>query len=154
MHVWAGCVHGSVRAGDVYFFAGAWELEYLEEAIAEKLKNPLAVAQLMDRIRSFIGREKVSIWQTGGALKKKVFSNDLHGWPDFSILNAHSTNSIHHLRLCNAVLIRSGCRPPGTHPHPALNKVLWHWEASSTPLYTLMSSSWCKARVNANPTCL
>ncbi len=50
-----------MRAGDVYFFAGAWELEYLEEAIAEKLKNPLAVAQLMDRIRSFIGREKVSI---------------------------------------------------------------------------------------------
>lgn len=61
MHVWAGFIHGSVRAGDVYFFAGAWEWEYLEEAIAEKLKNPLAVAQLMDRIRSFIGREKVSV---------------------------------------------------------------------------------------------
>ncbi|XP_016148346.1 rho-related BTB domain-containing protein 3 [Sinocyclocheilus grahami] len=38
----------------------AWEWEYLEEAIAEKLKNPLAVAQLIDRIRSFVGREKRS----------------------------------------------------------------------------------------------
>ncbi|KTF82223.1 hypothetical protein cypCar_00038711 [Cyprinus carpio] len=47
---------------------GAWEWEYLEEAIAEKLKNPLAVAQLIDRIRSFVGREKVSVRQTGGAL--------------------------------------------------------------------------------------
>lgn len=43
----------------VCFHTGAWEWEFLEEALAEKLKNPLAVAQLMDRIRSFVGREKV-----------------------------------------------------------------------------------------------
>lgn len=48
----------------LFAFAGAWEWEYLEEAIAEKLKNPLAVAQLMDRIRSFVGREKVSLSKT------------------------------------------------------------------------------------------
>ncbi|XP_067232811.1 rho-related BTB domain-containing protein 3 isoform X1 [Chanodichthys erythropterus] len=42
----------------MFLYRGAWEWEYLEEAIAEKLKNPLAVAQLMDRIRSFVGREK------------------------------------------------------------------------------------------------
>lgn len=45
----------------VCFHTGAWEWEYLEEALTEKLKNPLAVAQLMDRIRSFVGREKVAI---------------------------------------------------------------------------------------------
>ena len=39
---------------------GAWEWEHLQEAVAEKLKNSLAVAQLMDRIRSFLGRDKVS----------------------------------------------------------------------------------------------
>lgn len=44
----------------VCFLSGAWEWEFLEEALAEKLKNPLAVAQLMDRIRSFVGREKVT----------------------------------------------------------------------------------------------
>lgn len=44
----------------VCFSSGAWEWEFLEEALAEKLKNPLAVAQLMERIRSFIGREKVT----------------------------------------------------------------------------------------------
>ncbi|ROL47410.1 Rho-related BTB domain-containing protein 3 [Anabarilius grahami] len=44
----------------MFLYRGAWEWEYLEEAIAEKLKNPLAVAQLMDRIRSFVGREKRS----------------------------------------------------------------------------------------------
>lgn len=43
----------------VCFHTGAWEWEFLEEALAEKLKNPLAVTQLMDRIRSFVGREKV-----------------------------------------------------------------------------------------------
>ncbi|XP_062313510.1 rho-related BTB domain-containing protein 3 isoform X1 [Osmerus eperlanus] len=37
---------------------GAWEWEHLQEAVAEKLKNSLAVAQLMDRIRSFLGRDK------------------------------------------------------------------------------------------------
>uniref|UniRef100_A0A8C1BBQ6 Rho related BTB domain containing 3 n=1 Tax=Cyprinus carpio carpio TaxID=630221 RepID=A0A8C1BBQ6_CYPCA len=42
----------------MFLYRGAWEWEYLEEAIAEKLKNPLAMAQLMDRIRSFVGREK------------------------------------------------------------------------------------------------
>uniref|UniRef100_A0A8C1ASM3 Rho related BTB domain containing 3 n=1 Tax=Cyprinus carpio carpio TaxID=630221 RepID=A0A8C1ASM3_CYPCA len=52
----------------MFLYRGAWEWEYLEEAIAEKLKNPLAVAQLIDRIRSFVGREKVSVRQTGGAL--------------------------------------------------------------------------------------
>lgn len=44
----------------VWFHTGAWEWEFLEEALAEKLKNPLAVAQLLDRIRSFVGREKVT----------------------------------------------------------------------------------------------
>uniref|UniRef100_A0AAR2LX74 BTB domain-containing protein n=1 Tax=Pygocentrus nattereri TaxID=42514 RepID=A0AAR2LX74_PYGNA len=34
----------------MFLYRGAWEWEYLEEAIAEKLKNPLAVAQLMERI--------------------------------------------------------------------------------------------------------
>uniref|UniRef100_A0A8C2AYV0 BTB domain-containing protein n=1 Tax=Cyprinus carpio TaxID=7962 RepID=A0A8C2AYV0_CYPCA len=52
----------------MFLYRGAWEWEYLEEAIAEKLKNPLAVAQLIDRIRSFVGREKVSVRQTRGAL--------------------------------------------------------------------------------------
>ncbi|XP_056587282.1 rho-related BTB domain-containing protein 3 isoform X1 [Triplophysa dalaica] len=42
----------------MFLYRGAWEWEYLEEAFAEKLKNPLAVAQLMDRVRSFVGREK------------------------------------------------------------------------------------------------
>ncbi|TRY95109.1 hypothetical protein DNTS_003837 [Danionella cerebrum] len=42
----------------MFLYRGAWEWEYLEEAFAEKLKNPMAVAQLMDRIRSFVGREK------------------------------------------------------------------------------------------------
>ena len=41
--------------------AGAWEWEYLEEAVAEKLKSPLAVAQLMERVRSFLGKEKVAV---------------------------------------------------------------------------------------------
>ncbi|XP_016426665.1 rho-related BTB domain-containing protein 3-like [Sinocyclocheilus rhinocerous] len=45
----------------MFLYRGAWEWEYLEEAIAEKLKNPLAVAQLMDRIRSFVGREKCCV---------------------------------------------------------------------------------------------
>lgn len=40
-------------------FAGAWEWEHLQEALEEKLKNSLAVAQLMDCIRSLIGRERV-----------------------------------------------------------------------------------------------
>lgn len=52
----------------VCFHIGAWEWEFLEEALAEKLKNPLAVAQLMDRIRSFVGREKV----TGVDLLKQI----------------------------------------------------------------------------------
>ncbi|KAA0719851.1 Rho-related BTB domain-containing protein 3 [Triplophysa tibetana] len=46
----------------MFLYRGAWEWEYLEEAFAEKLKNPLAVAQLMDRIRSFVGREKEMTW--------------------------------------------------------------------------------------------
>ncbi|XP_064823852.1 rho-related BTB domain-containing protein 3-like isoform X3 [Oncorhynchus masou masou] len=37
---------------------GAWEWEHLQEAMGEKLNNSLAVAQLMDRIRSFLGRDK------------------------------------------------------------------------------------------------
>nr|XP_029539402.1 rho-related BTB domain-containing protein 3-like isoform X1 [Oncorhynchus nerka]XP_029539411.1 rho-related BTB domain-containing protein 3-like isoform X1 [Oncorhynchus nerka] len=36
----------------------AWEWEHLQEAMGEKLNNSLAVAQLMDRIRSFLGRDK------------------------------------------------------------------------------------------------
>lgn len=40
-------------------FVGAWEWEHLQEALEEKLKNSLAVAQLMERIRSLIGRERV-----------------------------------------------------------------------------------------------
>lgn len=40
-------------------FVGAWEWEHLQEALEEKLKNSLAVAQLMDRIRSLIGRDRV-----------------------------------------------------------------------------------------------
>lgn len=40
-------------------FAGAWEWEHLQEALEEKLKNSLAVAQLMERIRSLIGKERV-----------------------------------------------------------------------------------------------
>lgn len=40
-------------------FAGAWEWEHLQEALEEKLKNSLAVSQLMDCIRSLIGRERV-----------------------------------------------------------------------------------------------
>ena len=39
---------------------GAWEWEHLQEAMGEKLNNSLAVAQLMDRIRSFLGRDKVT----------------------------------------------------------------------------------------------
>lgn len=39
---------------------GAWEWEHLQEAVGEKLKNSLAVAQLMDRVRSFLGRDKVT----------------------------------------------------------------------------------------------
>lgn len=40
-------------------FAGAWEWEHLQEALEEKLKSTLAVAQLMERIRSLIGRDRV-----------------------------------------------------------------------------------------------
>lgn len=40
-------------------FVGAWEWEHLQEALEEKLKNSLAVAQLMERIRSLIGRDRV-----------------------------------------------------------------------------------------------
>lgn len=40
-------------------FVGAWEWDHLQEALEEKLKNSLAVAQLMERIRSLIGRERV-----------------------------------------------------------------------------------------------
>ncbi|TWW61726.1 Rho-related BTB domain-containing protein 3 [Takifugu flavidus] len=36
----------------------AWEWEHLQEALEEKLKNSLAVAQLMERIRSLIGKER------------------------------------------------------------------------------------------------
>lgn len=42
-------------------FVGAWEWEHLQEALEEKLKNSLAVAQLMERIRSIIGRERVKL---------------------------------------------------------------------------------------------
>lgn len=41
-------------------FIGAWEWEHLQEALEEKLKNTLAVAQLMERIRSLIGKDRVS----------------------------------------------------------------------------------------------
>lgn len=40
-------------------FVGAWEWDHLQEALEEKLKNSLAVAQLMERIRSLIGRDRV-----------------------------------------------------------------------------------------------
>lgn len=43
----------------MFVSAGAWEWEHLQEALEEKLKNSLAVAQLMDCIRSLIGRERV-----------------------------------------------------------------------------------------------
>lgn len=38
---------------------GAWEWDHLQEALEEKLKNSIAVAQLMERIRSLIGRDRV-----------------------------------------------------------------------------------------------
>ncbi|XP_052329824.1 rho-related BTB domain-containing protein 3 isoform X2 [Oncorhynchus keta] len=42
----------------MFLYRGAWEWEHLQEAMGEKLNNSLAVAQLMDRIRSFLGRDK------------------------------------------------------------------------------------------------
>lgn len=39
--------------------SGAWEWDHLQEALEEKLKNTLAAAQLIERIRSLIGKEKV-----------------------------------------------------------------------------------------------
>lgn len=44
----------------VFLFSGAWEWEHLQEALEEKLKNSLAVAQLMERIRSLLSRDRVS----------------------------------------------------------------------------------------------
>uniref|UniRef100_A0A8C8BUY2 BTB domain-containing protein n=1 Tax=Oncorhynchus tshawytscha TaxID=74940 RepID=A0A8C8BUY2_ONCTS len=44
----------------MFLYRGAWEWEHLQEAVGEKLKNSLAVAQLMDRVRSFMGRDKGS----------------------------------------------------------------------------------------------
>lgn len=44
----------------MFFFSGAWEWEHLQEALEEKLKNSLAVAQLMERIRSLLSRDRVS----------------------------------------------------------------------------------------------
>lgn len=43
----------------MFFILGAWEWEHLQEALEEKLKSSLAVAQLMERIRSLVGRDKV-----------------------------------------------------------------------------------------------
>lgn len=43
----------------VDLFVGAWEWDHLQEALEEKLKNSIAVAQLMERIRSLIGRDRV-----------------------------------------------------------------------------------------------
>ncbi|CAG5983353.1 unnamed protein product [Menidia menidia] len=42
----------------MFIYRGAWEWEHLQEALEEKLKNSIAVAQLMERIRSLIGRER------------------------------------------------------------------------------------------------
>lgn len=70
MHNQSGCAHAGQCILVMCIFAGAWEWEYLEEAIAEKLKNPLAVAQLMDRIRSFVGREKVFMSPAGDATSR------------------------------------------------------------------------------------
>ncbi|XP_028261296.1 rho-related BTB domain-containing protein 3 isoform X1 [Parambassis ranga] len=42
----------------MFIYRGAWEWEHFQEALEEKLKNSLAVAQLMERIRSLIGRER------------------------------------------------------------------------------------------------
>lgn len=53
-------------------FVGAWEWEHFQEALEEKLKNSLAVAQLMERIRSLIGRERVR------AVISRVFVRKLH----------------------------------------------------------------------------
>ncbi|XP_030229912.1 rho-related BTB domain-containing protein 3 isoform X2 [Gadus morhua] len=44
----------------MFLYRGAWEWDHLQEALVEKLKNTLAVAQLMERIRSFVGMDKAS----------------------------------------------------------------------------------------------
>ncbi|KAK7143254.1 hypothetical protein R3I93_014419 [Phoxinus phoxinus] len=83
----------------MFLYRGAWEWEYLEEAIAEKLKNPLAVAQLMDRIRSFVGKEKAprdtptSRSQQGPLTLGSLFNSPLYSDVIFmvqgSVLPAH-----------------------------------------------------------------
>lgn len=42
----------------MFIYRGAWEWEHLQEALEEKLKNPLAVAQLLERIKALLGRER------------------------------------------------------------------------------------------------
>uniref|UniRef100_A0A3B4AJV2 BTB domain-containing protein n=1 Tax=Periophthalmus magnuspinnatus TaxID=409849 RepID=A0A3B4AJV2_9GOBI len=48
--------------------SGAWEWEHLQEALEEKLKNPLAVAQLLERIRSLLGLDWVILCTTAPLL--------------------------------------------------------------------------------------
>lgn len=57
-------VCGSFEAPSNLFlrlFEGAWEWEHLQVALDEKLKNSLAVAQLMERIQYLVGRDRVSL---------------------------------------------------------------------------------------------
>lgn len=68
------CYCGSKESVCLWMFLGAWEWEHLQEALEEKLKNSLAVAQLMERIRSLIGRDRVSSLMFE---KKKILSHNL-----------------------------------------------------------------------------
>ncbi|KAG5272864.1 hypothetical protein AALO_G00170130 [Alosa alosa] len=82
----------------MFLYRGAWEWEYLEEAVAEKLKSPLAVAQLMERVRSFVGREKCprdtpTSRQPGPQALGNIFNSPLYSDVIFmvqgSVLPAH-----------------------------------------------------------------
>lgn len=47
------------------FAPGASEWKQLQDAATEKLKNSVAVAELMDRVRSFLEMEKVfTLWHS------------------------------------------------------------------------------------------
>ncbi|XP_028829053.1 rho-related BTB domain-containing protein 3 [Denticeps clupeoides] len=82
----------------MFLYRGAWEWEYLEEAVEVKLKSPVAVAQLMDRVRSFVSREKgprdtPTPRQTGPQTLGSLFNSPLYSDVIFmvqgSVLPAH-----------------------------------------------------------------
>ncbi|XP_072315608.1 rho-related BTB domain-containing protein 3-like [Eucyclogobius newberryi] len=84
----------------MFIYRGAWEWDHLQEALEEKLKNPLAVVQLLERIRSLLGRDRAQrdtpsarVAQLGPQTLVNLFNSPLYSDVIFmvqgSVLPAH-----------------------------------------------------------------